>query len=147
MARICANCGKELPDGMMFCTECGAKVTEPPKAEPVPQAPPVQPQPVYTPPPVQPQSAVQSEEKYVKTSTYFWLMFLFGVPVIGFIMTIIMAFAPKNKSLKNFAKAILIWVIVGLILSGIIALIFTLMGNSLMAYVGNISGLEGIALQ
>jgi len=156
MAKFCTGCGKEMPDGMLFCTECGTKVLEnatevsvqeaviqapppPPKSEPTP--PPVQPPPVYQPP------VTQAEEKFVKTSTYFWLMFLFGIPVIGFIMTIIMAFAPKNKSLKNFAKAILIWVLIGVILLVIIGIVMAIMGNSLMAYIGNINGLEGLVLQ
>ena len=30
---LCQNCGKELPDGVFFCTECGAKVAETGTAE------------------------------------------------------------------------------------------------------------------
>lgn len=34
MAKFCTYCGKELPDGATFCTECGAKTNEP---SPAPQ--------------------------------------------------------------------------------------------------------------
>ena len=44
-------------------------------------------------------------------------MLLFAIPVIGLIALLIFAFAVKNKNLRNFARAILIWIIVALVLS------------------------------
>jgi hypothetical protein len=54
---FCKNCGAQIPDGSVFCTECGTRVQEEPvQEEPVAQEPiqeePVQPeyvQPEYTP--------------------------------------------------------------------------------------------------
>lgn len=38
MAKICTQCGKEIPEGVMFCTECGAKAPEAaPQPTPQPQ--------------------------------------------------------------------------------------------------------------
>ncbi|MBR6922398.1 MAG: zinc-ribbon domain-containing protein [Clostridia bacterium] len=52
---FCKNCGAQIPDGSVFCTECGTRVQEEPVQEPV-QEEPVQPE--YVPPvqePVQPE--------------------------------------------------------------------------------------------
>ena len=69
-------------------------------------------------------------ERPVKTGAYFWLMLLFAIPVIGLISVIIFSFAPKKQSLKNFARANLIWVIVGLVLTLIAALVGFIVLNS-----------------
>lgn len=139
MATSCQSCGQEIADGVTFCTSCGAKVE---KAEPA--APPVQ-QPVY-------QQSVQpvyqqnfapaaNQSKTVSIGAYFGLMLLFSIPVIGFIACIITAFAPENKSLKNFARAILIWTIIAVILVGILCAFGILFADVLTESVGDITGL------
>ena len=55
--------------------------------------------------------------KEISTGGYFWLMLLFAVPVVGFIAMLIFACAVKNKNLRNFARAHIIWIIVLLILA------------------------------
>ncbi|MBQ4425152.1 MAG: zinc ribbon domain-containing protein [Lachnospiraceae bacterium] len=55
-------------------------------------------------------------EKPVKTARFFWMGLLFAIPVIGLIAVIITSVAAKRESLRNFARANLIWIIVGLIL-------------------------------
>lgn len=47
--------------------------------------------------------------------TYFGLMALFAVPIIGWIAGIVFMFAPKRKSLKNFARATMAWALVGVL--------------------------------
>ena len=144
MAKFCTECGKEIADGVAFCTECGAKAPEATaaKVETVtdnavqPQA---QPQQTYQQPTPQ-QTVVQTPtaepvSKVVGTGTYFALMLLYALPIIGIISVIVMASKAKNKNIKNFAKANLIWAIIAVILSisvivGIIAL-----GNSFMEYI------------
>ena len=72
--------------------------------------------------------APKSKNKVVSTAAYFWLMLLYSIPVIGFIALVIMSFTVKNKNIRNFCKAILVWiliaVIIGLVL-GILGLIFS----------------------
>ena len=47
----CKNCGAQLPDGVTFCTNCGAAVEAPqPQAQPEPQPMYQQPQPTYAQP-------------------------------------------------------------------------------------------------
>ena len=52
----------------------------------------------------------------VSTSKYFWLAFLSFMPVIGFIATLLLAIAGRNRNVKNFEKAILAYYIIALIL-------------------------------
>ncbi len=150
MSTFCSQCGNKIENGTAFCTECGTKITPPaaqpqggspiqeqpvqpvetPAAQPQPQEQPpvvpqpqVQPQPKVAPQPqvqAQPQPYITSENKVVGTGAFFWLMLLFALPVIGLIACLVMAFAPKNKNLKHFARAVLIWMIVGIVCTGLL---------------------------
>ena len=53
--------------------------------------------------------------------TYFGLSALFTLPVVGLIAAIVFAFAPKNKSIKNYARVMMTWGIVGLLICGLLA--------------------------
>ncbi len=160
MAKFCTECGKEIASGVAFCTECGAKAPDDPvtettetvtevKTEPKLETKPEaaihtapsqnnyraqQTQPVYQQPPIT-QAAPDPASKVVGTGAYFGLMFLFSLPIIGILSVIIMSFAAKNKNIKHFAKANLIWAIISFVffiaaIIGIIAL-----GNSLLEYI------------
>ena len=128
MAKFCTGCGMELQEGIAFCTNCGAKAPEAPAPQPTPQPTPQpapQPTPQPTPQPAPqptPQPAPQIDERYapVNTSYFFWMQLVFALPFIGWIICIICAFAPKNESKKHFARAILIWGIVGLIITAVV---------------------------
>lgn len=52
----------------------------------------------------------------VSTSKYFWLAFLSLIPCIGFIATLILSIAGRNRNVKNFEKAILAYYIIGFII-------------------------------
>lgn len=157
MARFCTECGNQIADDVVFCTECGVKVVPkaiaettvpeillataetPPVSQPQPQPRSQQerqpqrsaPQPHYQ----QPAPMAEPENKVISTAAYFWLMLLYALPVVGFISCIIMAFVPRNRNLKNYAKATLIWVIVSLVLAGLLILLVILLGDSLMDYI------------
>lgn len=47
--------------------------------------------------------------------SYFGLMLLFSIPVVGLIACIVMSFALKNKNTRNFARAALIFIVVCLL--------------------------------
>ena len=72
--------------------------------------------------PEEPQPLSKSDRP-VSTAAYFWLMLLFAIPGLGLILAIILAFAARKKSLRNFARANLIWVLVALILCIVGALV------------------------
>ncbi len=146
MAKFCTSCGKEIPDGVAFGTGVGAAALKAAEAAPAkaPRPAPVQ-QPVYEQPvqqsvyqqPAQPAAATSP---VVGTGTFFGLMFLFAIPVIGWIACIIMAFASKNENKKHFAKAILIWLIISLVLAVIGYIVFRWLSGSLMEYINQVTG-------
>ncbi len=103
-------------------------------------------QPVYQQPASQPQSVGQPiadpTSKVVKTGTYFGLMFLFGIPLIGFLVCLVTAIAPKNKSIKNFARAQLIWTLIGLLFTILIIGALIALGNSFLNLLNEATGGE-----
>ena len=139
MARFCTNCGKEIADGIAFCTECGARAPEAAQqVEPMSTAAAVQtaPPPVQTyAPPVQ--TADTNESKTVSTGYYFGMMFVYSIPLIGWIICLISAFAGKNQSKKHFARAILIWALIGIVLSVIAGIVFSLIGGAFTDYIND----------
>jgi len=158
MAKFCTECGSEIAHGVAFCTECGVKaptdsapaanstassasepqnpppiVTAPPPTQPAP--PPMAYQQVYQPP----QPLAEPANDVVGTGSFFGLMLLFSLPIIGLIACIIMSFTPKNKNLKHFARAMLIWNIIGLIVAAIIIGGIYLMMNTVIDYINELT--------
>ncbi len=161
MAKFCTECGKEIADGVAFCTECGTKAPADPvtettetvtetveaKAEtPAVHTPPAQTnqaQQTYA----QPQTSYASPapdptNKVVGTGAYLGLMLLFAIPIIGQIACIIMAFAPKNKNIKHFARAQLILMIIAIVLIGILVALLSVLTNTLMDFIKESTGGE-----
>ena len=174
MANFCTGCGKEILEGMSFCTECGTPV--PPEEENrktettmtskeaettikstegeaptqvnvsreenlVP--PPVlaqQPQVIYQQDALPQTQPVEDRNKVVKTGTYFWLMFLFAIPILGWFVCILMAILPKNKNLKHFARAVLIWLLIGAIICVALFFLFASLGGAVKEFINNITG-------
>lgn len=76
-------------------------------------------QPVQREQPVQPAFECRKEENTAWISSvmsYFGLMLLFSIPVVGWIACIIMSFTLKNKNTRNFARAALIFIVVCLLI-------------------------------
>ena len=53
----------------------------------------------------------------VSTSKYFWLAFLSCFPFIGFIATLILSIAGRNRNVKNFERAILAYYIIAIVIA------------------------------
>ena len=160
MATFCTQCGKELKEGVAFCTECGAKVStgtaaaesappiieEAPQPIPTPtvQTTPVQqtyqaaPTPVYAAPvqTVTPQAAAKPDP--VSTGYFFGRILLYSIPVVGILLCLFTAFTAKDKNKRNFAKAMLIWAIIGLIISILLFLLFRWIGNVVSDYIATL---------
>jgi len=61
--------------------------------------------------------AIPATYKPMSVSKYFWLTVLFGIPGIGFLFTMLLAFIPRNRNLKNFARSAFIIIAIPLIVS------------------------------
>ena len=111
MAKFCMNCGHEIPEGMTFCTECGAKVegvAPAPRPAPEPKT-----APVYT--AAAPAAAAKDPETSVVSTGGFWaLHLLYKLPVIGFICSLVLSIAPRNRNLRHHALANFIWKLIGI---------------------------------
>ena len=138
MAKFCTECGAKAPaDPATATTETVTEAKDTRVETPVVHTPPAQSyqaQQTYT------QPAPDPASKVVSTGTFFGTMLLFALPFIGFIACIIMCFAPKRKSLKNYAKANLIWAIIGLVFSILLVVAVIAIGGSLMDYLSEAMG-------
>ena len=163
---FCTECGTKAPaDPAVETTETVTEAKETKVETPVVHTPPAQsyqpqqqippqppqqacpqPQQVYAQPvyqqPVYAQPAADPTTKVASTGTYFGLMLLFALPIIGFIACIIMAFAPKNKNIKHFARAMLIWTIIGLVIGGLLVAGLMALSNVLTDLMNQATGGE-----
>jgi len=140
----CTKCGAELKDGVKFCTECGTPLSEE-KKEQIPETENVQQpaqqntvhkeekdqqrqtqpqqttfyaQPVHEPLPKDTKPASDSKYALITPKGYIGIMFLLGIPVIGFFLMIVWACGGCRKKQKtNFARAMLIITVISLILA------------------------------
>lgn len=164
MTNTCMKCGNGLRDGAAFCTQCGTRV-----ASAIPSRPAVNPDPVQqrsrraasqttqriTPQPIQrpvSQTVVSSARhegtqctaktpaaQIVGTGAFFGFLFLFSIPFIGWLICIIMAFAHKNPNVRHFARAILIWLIIALLISFLAGLAINALIQSATPYIEQIT--------
>lgn len=150
MAKFCSECGTQIPENALFCPECGKEHGRPNEPKPQDTAPPTpqtvqpaapEPQPVQPAAPKPPSPSPSQPALYpaVGTGAYFGLMLLFALPVIGVLLCIIISLASKNKSLKNFAKATLIWIVIGLVISGLIIALFSFMSGPIITFFKDIA--------
>lgn len=156
MAKYCSNCQRQYTDEATFCSECGIALTAVAEnttaAAPQAYAQPAQTyaQPEYQQPQAYSAPAYQyapAAETYtqsnadlypaVSTGTYFWLNIVMAIPFVGFILSIILTCAPKNRSLKNYARAYLILNLIGIgiALAGVI-LSIVLTGSAVAMFEG-----------
>ena len=140
MAKFCTECGIKAPaDPATATTETVTEAKDTKVETPVVHTPPAQSyqaQQTYT------QPAPDPTSKVVGTGAYFGLMLLFAIPIIGQIACLIMAFAPKNKNIKHFARAQLIWMIIGIIIAALVIGGIVLLVNTFSDYIAETTGGE-----
>ena len=112
---VCYNCKTEFTG--KFCPTCGAVAQNPAPAGPVQPAPMQaaprpQPQPVY--------NNISVPQVVNTTSVGGWIGWMFLCACLPLLGVIIMALAATDPSAKNFAKANLLLIAIGLIISLII---------------------------
>jgi len=142
---FCPKCGTNVPEGSKFCESCGYNIQqaeqairqEPQQASPQPTYNPGQTQ--YQPqyqaqnyqPRPQPAPAYQNNtvninitdprEKVYGIGGWLGTLLLSSIPLVGFICLLVWAFSSNtNKNKKNFAIAMLIFMVILLVISVIL---------------------------
>lgn len=135
---FCTNCGNQVPDGIKFCTSCGAPMgvtasvlpTQPTQPAQQPVQPTIQQQPIQQPAAPQPtpvyvaQPVAVCQEEPISTGGYIGIMFLMMLPLINLILLIIWACGGcKKVNKRNFARAMLVWMVIASVLGGLLFLV------------------------
>ena len=60
---------------------------------------------------------IPDEYKPISMWGYLGYELLFCIPIVGFILIIVMAFAPANKNVKNFARSYLLVIAIAIVIS------------------------------
>ncbi len=127
MAVFCTKCGAQLKEGASFCTECGAPASAPAAVQAAPaspaqtaqsSAPAASTAPAYVQSyvPVSAAAAAPAVEEKVGLGYFFGMMLLYAIPIIGTVLCIVMCFAAGSATKRNFARATMIWILIGLLL-------------------------------
>lgn len=85
----------------------------------------------------------QEADRYapVSTKTFFYHKMLYSIPVIGWILCLVFAFTQKNVNKRNFARASLIGLLIGLVMLILVAiLVISLAGMLVEELAGNVIG-------
>jgi predicted nucleic acid-binding Zn ribbon protein len=165
---FCTECGANVPEGVKFCTECGKPMGEAAQTAPAAaQAPVAEQSPVRERPPIQqPQTYPASPAQYSAPSapgfaesepprgspyavmgvgSYIGHGILFSVPVVGWIICLITSFAAKNRNRRNYARAILIFLIIGIVISVALYFVFHWVSEVIMDYINGYLSESGLA--
>lgn len=132
---FCENCGKQIPDDAVFCTNCGAKQTA--KTAAVPTSQPVSQ--TAAPKVERPVSYQQTTKAYeavdhISMGQYLIMFLITAIPIAGIVMLFIWAFGSETgPNKKNFARAYLIMMAIAIGLSILISIVMGAIMASLIS--------------
>jgi hypothetical protein len=123
---FCPNCGSNVPDSTKFCPTCGSVLgseSAPEFTQPAQETPA---QPVF-----QNQPYVDPNKAPMKTSEFFWLELLMCIPLVGLILALVWGLGGNtNENRRNYCRAKLIWILVGLAISILLIIMVVAVGGS-----------------
>lgn len=75
-------------------------------------------------------NSLPEEYRPINMWAYFGLELLLSIPVVGFILTFVLAFAPQNKNVKNFVRSrFCFWIVWGVSIAIVIAFFMPIVVN------------------
>ena len=137
---FCPKCGKEVSNELAFCSGCGNPSSRNNDNQQINlnssqneyYAPPRPQQPTYVPPQPSPMRPANNSGGYQSTpisqgnlsndaplsvGNYIGMMILSAIPIVGFILILVWGFGSNvNQNKKNWARAMLILMIIGIVL-------------------------------
>ena len=135
---FCEKCGSKLPENAKFCASCGAKaelaqpIASQPQAQYTPPATTYQTSPVqesspqvraYAPAPAY--SPAQSQSEILSVKQYMVMLLLLCIPIVNFILLLMWSFGSSaGPSKKNFARAMLIFTVIMVVLWFVVGGVF-----------------------
>ncbi len=122
---ICSQCGKNNPDDARFCDGCGNTLQAAPinQGYAPPPPPPQYQQPQYQQSYQQPGYTPAVDNSPLSVGQYIGMYLIQLIPVVGFILLLVWAFsADTNLNKKNWAKAMLIIMLIGIALTIVISI-------------------------
>lgn len=128
---FCPKCGNNVPESTKFCPTCGALLASEAQQAPVAES---QPQPQYQPqqPVYQPSPAAGTD--VMKVSEFFWTDFLLAIPLVGLILALVWGFSSDvNQNKRNYCRAKLIWILVGIGITVLLTIIAAVAGVGLLS--------------
>ena len=69
----------------------------------------------------------------MSTGKWFLTLFLLAIPVVGLILLFVWAFGSDGDPRREYARAVLLWYLVGIVASIVLAVILPLAGASLFS--------------
>ncbi len=112
---FCDKCGKQLPDNARFCDGCGNVLEQSQQGTAVPYQQGYN-QHVNANNWEMPQGNYNNLTSPMGLGQWILTIFLFGIPIVGFVLMIMSAFGGNvNLNKKNYARAMLIFGIIALI--------------------------------
>ena len=118
----CPQCNKVLPDNANVCDNCGTVIQR------------VQPQPYMATPQFE-----DPKTKPLTVGNYLLMMLLQIIPIVGLVMLFVWAFGDENINRKNYARAMLIWLLISIGIGIVIGIIFGIIFAGILSQIGSLS--------
>jgi hypothetical protein len=81
----------------------------------------------------------ESGQKPLTTGEWFVTMLILALPLVGLVMHFVWAFGDGNVNRKNFCRAALLWLAIGLSLAILSLIAFLVLGGTLAALLNDAS--------
>lgn len=90
-------------------------------------------------------TASEAPQVYTEKPVGFWaflgIIVLFAIPVVGFIACIVFMFAPERKSIKNYARAFMAWLVINFVSTiAVLMVAVSILGAVLLPTINNSLG-------